>query len=69
MVLPDGQVCRDMDGVETAAQDYRRKFFGAAQVQIVTDTQWSDADREELFSQLVRAAGPLLREMRSGVKQ
>jgi hypothetical protein len=67
MVLPDGQVCRDMDAVETVAQDHRRKFFGAAQVQIITDTQWSDSERDDLFRQLARAAGPLLREMRSGV--
>jgi hypothetical protein len=67
MVLPDGQVCRDMDAVETVAQDYRRKFFGAAQIQIITDTQWSDDDRDDLFRQLIQAAGPLLREMRSGV--
>jgi hypothetical protein len=69
MVLPDGQICRDMDGVETAARDYRRKFFGAAQVQIVTAAEWSDADRDELFSHVMGAAGPLLREMSSGVKK
>jgi hypothetical protein len=56
-----------MDAVETVAQDHRRKFFGAAQVQIITDTQWSDSERDDLFRQLARAAGPLLREMRSGV--
>jgi hypothetical protein len=67
MVLPDGPMCRDMDAVATVAQDYRRKFFGAAQIQIITDTQWSDSERDELFRQLIRAAGPLLREMRSGV--
>jgi len=67
MVLPDGQVCRDMDGVEVAAQDYRRKFFGAAQVQVITDAQWNDADRVEFFGQFIRAAGPLLGEIRRGV--
>jgi hypothetical protein len=67
MVLPDGQLCRDMDGVEVAAQDYRRKFFGAAQVQIVTDAQWGESDRVKFFGQVMRAAGPLLREIRRGV--
>jgi hypothetical protein len=67
MILPDGQICRDMDGVERAAQDYRRKHFGAAQVQLVTDSQWDEADRVELFGQVMRAAGPLLREIRRGV--
>lgn len=69
MVLPDGRMCRDMDGVETAAQDYRRKFFGAAQVQVITNSEWSNSDRAELFGQLVGAADPLLREIRSGVKR
>ena len=69
MVLPDGQMCPDMDGVETAAQDYRRKFFGAAQVQVITDAGWSEADRVEFFRKVTGAAGPLLREIRSGVKR
>jgi hypothetical protein len=69
MVLPDGQMGRDMDSVEAAAQNYRRKFFGAAQVQFITDAEWGEAEREDLFRQLIEAAGPLLREMRSGVKQ
>jgi hypothetical protein len=67
MVLPDGQMCRDMDGVELAAQDYRRKFFGAAQIQVITNAQWNETDRVELFNQVIRAAGPLLLEMRHGV--
>lgn len=67
MVLPDGQTCPDMDAVEAMAQDYRRKFFGAAQVQVISDARCSESEREEMFRQLVRAAGPLLREMRSGV--
>lgn len=67
MILPDGQLCRDMIGVEKLAQDYRRKFFGAAQVQILTHSGWSDAEREELFEQLIgRIAAPLVREIRNG---
>lgn len=66
MVLPDGQLCRDMDAVEAMAQDYRRKFFGAAQVQVISDARCSESEREDMFRQLIRAAGPLLREMRGG---
>ena len=68
MVLPDGRVCRDMDGVEALARDHRRKFFGAAQVQVVTDATWSESDRHEVFRELIGAAQPLLDELRSGVK-
>jgi hypothetical protein len=37
IMLPDGQVCRGMDEADRAAQDLRRKFLGAAQVQFVFD--------------------------------
>jgi hypothetical protein len=67
VVLPDGRTCRDIDAVEAAARGFRGKFFGAAQVQIVTDTEWGDSEREELFRQLIRAAGPLLRATRGGM--
>ena len=67
MVLPDGRVCQDMDGVEALAQDHRRKFFGAAQVQVITDAGWSEADRADVFRQLIGAAAPLIRDIRGGV--
>ena len=69
MVLPDGQVCRNMDGVESAAQDYRRKFFGAAQVQIVTDASWDGFERDELFQAVIAAVEPLLEAIRDGVRR
>ena len=69
MVLPDGRVCRDMEGVEALAQDHRRKFFGAAQVQVITDAGWSTADRADAFRQLIGAAAPLIDDIRGGVSQ
>lgn len=68
MILPDGQFCRDMSGVETSAQDYRRKFFGAAQIQVITDAGVGDAEREQLFRQFIGAAKPLIDEIRAGVR-
>ena len=69
MVLPDGQFSADMRGVEHIAKDYRLKFFGAAQVQLITDSTWSRAERDELFRELVSAAEPLLDTIRNGVRQ
>jgi hypothetical protein len=66
LVLPDGRTYRDLDAVEAASRDDGRRFFGAAQVQVVTDAQWNDSDRDEVFRRLIGAAGPLLRAMRSG---
>ena len=68
MVLPDGRVCRDMDGVEAVARDHRQKFYGAAQVQVVTDATWLAADRVDVFSDLIAATRPLLDALRREVK-
>jgi hypothetical protein len=67
IVLPGGKLCRDIDSVASAARGHAGRFFGAAQVQVVTDTQWDRSERDELFLQLVRAAGPLLRAARGGM--
>jgi hypothetical protein len=66
MVLSDGSTCRDMDGVTDAARDHRRKFYGAAQVQLLTDYSFTPAEREDLFRRLVRAHLPLLDAIREG---
>jgi hypothetical protein len=66
IILPDGQIRRDLDAVEATAGDDGRRFFGAAQVQVITDAQWGDSDRDEVFRRLIGAAGPLLRTIRSG---
>lgn len=69
MILPDGQFSADMGGVEHIAKDYRLKFFGAAQVQLITDSSWSRAERDELFQELMSAAEPLLNAIRNGVRR
>jgi hypothetical protein len=67
--LSDGRLFRDLDGVEAAGRGNAGRPFGAVQFQVITDTEWGDSERDELFRQLVGAAGPLLRTARGGVKQ
>jgi hypothetical protein len=67
MVLPDGTTCRDMDGVTNNARNPRKKFFGAAQVQLVSDGAVGKAECDELVSTFVRANRPLLGTILSGV--
>ena len=69
MVLPDGQVTPNMQGVEDVAKDYRRKFFGAGQVQLITDASWGRSERDEFFREVISAAEPMLEVIRSGVRQ
>jgi hypothetical protein len=60
MLLPSGQTARDMDAVELAAQDLQRKFFGAAQVQLVYPPNTPESERAELFPVMIRMLRPLI---------
>ena len=53
MVLPDGAVVADMVSVRRAAADYARHFFGAGQVQLVTDGDLPLAEQEDIFREIV----------------
>ncbi len=67
LVLPDGRVVRDMTAVIEAGGDYRIRYFGAAQVQVLTPDSLSEEDRlatEDLF---LDAHAALIAEMASGV--
>jgi hypothetical protein len=67
MVLPDGKLAPDIDGVVASAKDYRKKFFGAAQVQVVFDASVPPETRREVFETLVAAHAPLIEKIRTGV--
>jgi hypothetical protein len=67
MMLPDGQTCRDMDSVERSAQDRKRKFFGAAQVQVVFGGEFSSARRREIVESFLRYAEPAFKVISTGV--
>jgi hypothetical protein len=69
MVLPDGEICPDMDGITRTAQNTRSKFFGAAQVQLVSDASLRESEREALFRELIAASRPLIATIGSGVQQ
>lgn len=60
LVMPDGQFMRDMQGVKHAASDYRRHFFGSAQVQVVTPSSMTPQRREEVVRELIGANLELL---------
>ena len=67
MVLPDGTISRDMDGVHRTAQDPARKLLGAAQVQVVTGkADLTDAERDEAVRAFVAACRRTITAIRTG---
>jgi len=55
MLLPDGTIAPDMDAVRRIAADHKRRFFGAAQVQIVSDARLPAQQRERMVRELLKA--------------
>lgn len=66
LLLPEGSIVSDMDHVFELASDYVHRFYGAAQVQLVTNTRMSPERRREVFTQITRAHLPLIRQILAG---
>lgn len=60
MVLPGGATARNMDEVHVAAQDRRRKYFGAAQVQVVYGGEMPEQERIDIFRSFVTQLNPTM---------
>jgi EpsI family protein len=68
MVLPDGRIVPDMDGVRQVESDYTQKFFGAAQVQLVFRSASADrTQRRYIAGQFIDLIRDAIETMRSGV--
>ena len=72
MIVPGatGAIVRDMDGVNDAAEDYRRRYYGAAQVQLVFDGRLSRESAEAsdaIFAELLEPMLPLVDLLREGL--
>jgi hypothetical protein len=63
---PGGGICPDMKAVDRAAQDYQRRFFGAAQFQLVMDADLSQTERDEIFKTLMGPCVPVIKTLMSG---
>ena len=70
MIAPRLGIVPDMKGLGEAAEDYRRRYLGAAQVQVVfvslAGQEPGQAERDQVFSTLMRAAGPAIEVLKSG---
>ena len=67
MVVPGGGTCPDMQGVDGAAKDHRRRLLGAAQVQVVTSERLSMEDHAAVREKLLLAHHDLIDAIGTGV--
>ncbi len=63
MILPEIGYVPDMHSVREAGADYRRRYFGAAQVQVVTDAAYTDEMRDEMFKEVLAPHLPLIQKI------
>ncbi|MCY2954892.1 MAG: exosortase-associated EpsI family protein [Planctomycetota bacterium] len=66
-ILPDGRTGRDMKELDAVARNRRKRYFGAAQVQIVADAGIPAANREEFREQMLRRCRQFIDTVRRGV--
>ena len=68
LIVPGRPICRDITEVDHAAEDYQRRFFGAAQFQLVMDADLSQSERDEIFTTLMQPCVPVIKTLMSGGK-
>ena len=56
-----------MAGVNAIARDRHIRQFGAAQIQVVTDAEMSDQDRNDVIEVLLNGAEGVIDAIRTGV--
>jgi len=61
LIVPGRGILPDMVGLRKASEDYRQRFYGAAQFQLVMDAELSQADRDAIFQTLMEPCVPVIR--------
>jgi hypothetical protein len=67
MVLPDNRTARGMDGVYRIARNRTMRYFGAAEIQVLTDDKFTPEERSKIVNMLLAAYKPMIQAIRSGV--
>ena len=68
ILLPDGNMPREMDAVRALAADYRKHFFGAAQIQMNFGGETSSDQRYDILETFLRTIADAFNKIRSGVE-
>ncbi len=66
LIVPHRGIKREMADVQSAAADYRLRFFGAAQVQVLMDGDLPQTEREAIFTELITPIIPVIKAINSG---
>jgi hypothetical protein len=61
LIVPGRGILPDMAGLRKASEDYRQRFYGAAQFQLVMDAELSHSDRDGIFQTLMQPCVPVIR--------
>lgn len=69
MLLPDGRIVLDMDSLLNAYKSYTRRFYGAAQMQLVFAADLPPEEREATVLEFLRVSRPLFDTILAGVKR
>lgn len=68
LVLPNGQIIPDINGVRSLAADSRYHFYGAGQVQLVFGDSIPLERRREVIDIFLKASLPVIQAMRRGIE-
>ena len=71
ILLPNGQIARDMTQVSKNAWDYMKRYYGAAQVQVVfgePECRLEESRRREILEEMVRAHLPIIKAILYGAQ-
>lgn len=66
LIVPGHGTTRSMDDVRKAATDYRQRYYGAAQVQVIMDGDLPQTQREDIFAELVSPLNSVITVINSG---
>lgn len=66
LILPNGTFARDIKDIRSAAADYLRQYYGAAQIQVVFDVKYSLEERQKIFDELMAVNLPMIDTLSSG---
>ena len=66
IVMPSGEIERDMEATKIAASDLQKRFFGAAQFQLGFNRGVSREERDEALRAFVGTSQPLIQAVQSG---
>jgi hypothetical protein len=69
MILPDGRIVRDMEGIRLTAKSYKKRIYGAGQIQILFSAEMPSEEREATVREFIGASKPLIETILSGVER